>query len=95
MSAHQAGFAAAHKVLELVPEGRMELTHLEKKANEIKQLMDVQAAMMGEAGEDTWEAMERHFPEHTDRDQLVSMFGKVQYSKFSYAYNTIDQINVR
>ena len=35
----------------------MELAHLDKKAADPKQLIEVQAAMIGEAKEDTWEGM--------------------------------------
>ena len=55
MSSHQSALAAAYKVLDLVLECKMELAHLDKKAAETKQLMEVQAAMMGEAEEDTYQ----------------------------------------
>jgi len=68
---------AANAVLDLVLQRELSLSMLQKKAKEMEQLQNIQAALMGELDESRWEKVQKRFPHHTKTDQLCNMFGTV------------------
>ncbi len=74
-------------VLGLVVENKLELTAVEKTAKTAHHLQLIQAALIGVVDEAdppvlSWEDMERRFPQHTERDLLLNLFGKVSHSHY-------------
>ena len=68
------------EVLQLVVDGKISYNEIQKTATVASQLQQTQAALIGvidPTNQLTWVQMMDRFPEHTGREMLLNVFGKV------------------
>ena len=77
------------EVLQLVVDGTISYNEIQKTATVASQLQQTQAALIGvidPTNQLTWGQMMERFPEHTGREMLLNVFGKVGKGLTSFKF---------